>query len=1628
MATNSSKAHIIITMEGKQAVDVMAALQKQAQTTRAEIDAMEKAGKTSDPSYAKKVQELNSMQRAINANRTAYVDLDKVVKNLSGTTLRELQRAAKEAKKQMQNMSADDPRLTKLMAQYRAIDNQIGRITGQWQRQDGAIRSVMKRLAAYVGIYGVFNMLKSKVTDMVKKNVEFSDSLSDIRKTTKLSEADVNKLSESLNKIDTRNSREQLHLLAYEAGRLGLGKYGAEGVEGFVRAADKLSVAMKGVLGDDAIVQLTKMADVMGLMNTMGVEKSLLAVGSSINELAQNSTAKGTYISDFSRRIAGIGAQAHMSTAEILAFGAASDALGQELEVSATALNKFIVQLQAKHKTVARATGIDEDYLRTLLEQGKTTEAIVMVLERLKDKGGLSGIAPLMGDLGSDGARLTQVFAQLSENVGKVKEMLDISTDAFAAATSVTNEYNIKNENAAAIMEKVANSWDKLMVNSANVGVMKELALEWQDLSYKLQHNELLIMEVSAAFKLLVMAVKALIAMLPYLTVFLSIKGFVLLATTIKGSLIPAFKSFTVTLGHLGAALFKSQAGVNGLRRAWALLNKTLMSNIFIGLATVVLSLIYKFQSMKKELDDVQQSAENLNQSFNDYNRNSNTAIIQANQLFSKLKNTTKGTKEHSMAMKAINEQYKSYLPQLITEASSLADIEKAQKQVNTQLRQSIALKAKNQAIDEIGIQYTNKMADNLSSLRELYRESNAGSVGDIDIQHLVDYATKYYNEGVRNPDQITARIYREMYQTATGPHSSGILSSDNAEFKVRTKQIYDYMRQYTRNYVNMQKAIAAANDRYNNIIGGFLEPAAGTSGPYSIIENEEQKAERARREGLKKAKEEYDAVMSAIEVFYKQQQQIVNKQYIDKEITAEQREQALDSIEMKHLMTRQQARLALMQKENRWTAQVNDLYLEDIAQTEESAQAIRNLLDKNLKAIGDRLRQFGQGEMDGVWKNLEDDRLRIQKIAIDYRKDVEAILLEYDYTGKVDRNFRDALERLQLFFVDYTAAYDKGAKSAMEAMDKAMQGLSNVSQFANGIDINSAEGQEVFRGLLRQQQIFSEEMISLKEEELKVLYYKTLEYADATTEAERKAKERQLKIARERYKQLGREEYWQEDDEKNQRGVNMYSQARDLGIGSDKMVADQEVLMYQRRLEAAMEYYAYLEANGHNTEQAMMDIEEARTALSEKMVEQVKTKLDTLRSYTDSVSEFGSELGATLADEEATMESAVTNMLRKMGEATNQIIMNWVKEKLEHMILRQTMLKREEKYQDDMVDAGKDGSKDSLNEVKRAGRKGLQELGRQVAQRLGIKQQEAELSTEIESQSQDAQNILVNEGQGAITEAVTQFGNEAIAAQATQAAASVGTEAAATSAKVPLGIASGASKTIGELGWWGLPLVGVISAVLGGLLNFAMGKVSSAFGSKNTNNTSTATNAKLVTGMLTYDSGNVAQWRNTVPVLGNDGRWYDATPAGELGTGMVNRPTMTTIGGQPALVGERGPEMVIGRETTAAMMMNRPDLLSAIVNFDQNRRSGMRTYDGGNIDTFATDADGSSSKAMVAEVMKQMKPMLDGVSRALRQSAQTNIELTERMGKGIPVTLARYGRNSIEEIAKEIKKQSNGK
>lgn len=236
------------------------------------------------------------------------------------------------------------------------------------------------------------------------------------------------------------------------------------------------------------------------------------------------------------------------------------------------------------------------------------------------------------------------------------------------------------------------------------------------------------------------------------------------------------------------------------------------------------------------------------------------------------------------------------------------------------------------------------------------------------------------------------------------------------------------------------------------------------------------------------------------------------------------------------------------------------------------------------------------------------------------------------------------------------------------------------------------------------------------------------------------------------------------------------------------------------------------------------------------------------------------------------------------------------------------------------------------------------------------------------------------------------------------QVAATVNATTAVTEAgvEVAAGTAAGAAKTIGTLGWWGIPLIAVIGAVLGGLLSLAKGALSNAFGS-NKNNNDIKRNFKVTSGMLTYDSGNVQDLR---PFVGNNGSLYWATEDNKPhdGVSLLTRPTATTINGHPSLVAENGPELVIGRETTQAMMMNNPQLLKALVNYDRNY-SGRRAYDTGNI------AETSPTVAAGASVSDEMVSYQASTNVALLQAVNT---LLQRLEQPIEAKIDMYGRGKL--------------
>lgn len=1592
---NTSTAHVVITMEGKQALDFMKQLQQQAQRVRDELQQMEQTGQQGTDGYNKKVEELRSMERAIQQNRSAYIDLNQVVNNLQNTSLLKLQKALKEVRKQMYALDPEKlaregrnyrQELARLQAQYTAIDNQIGQVTGQWRRQDGAIMSVIRRLTAYVSVYGGWNLVTNQLSKVFSRNLEFSDQLADIQKTTGLSTQAVEQLSESIMKIDTRSSVQELHNLAYEAGRLGIGNQGADAVLGFVRAADKLNVALKEDLGDDAIIQLTKMADVMGLTKKMGVEKSLLSIGSAINELAQNSTANGDFMTNYASRISGIASQAHMTVDELLGLAAASDATGQEIEVSATAMNKFVVQLQTHYKTVAQAAGISEEALHQMLTMGKTTEAVVTVLEALGEKGGLSMIAPLMKDMGSDGARLTASLATMASNIDLVKQQLEIAKEAFDENISVTNEFNIRNETAAAIMERMRNSWDKMFTNSSNVGVVRDLAQELYELSNALQQNSAFLGTLNAAMNLLIFTIKTLLNMAPALALIFSMKGIILLASNIKANLIPGLRNLAMAFTGAGVAANGAAAATTRMGAAVRGVTALLKSNVFILAASAIAALAYKLVQVSQELSLAEKNLQSFNEGVKDFEKTSHAAGIEANILFNRLKEADNGSKERKKLMDQINQQYGKYLPNLLTEKSSLEEIATAQETVNTKLRQALALKAKNQAMDEAGQTFTPKMAEATSRLQEIYTGAKIGGLGENDIQFLIKRTQQLYDAG-EDYATIKEKVWKELYHT---DWQSGIMgrsaslmqakradgAADQGLLRSQMGNVQEAVNQYIANFWNQNKAVERAAKKYDPLIGNYTEKIE-SGAPYTIVEAEDDKEGKARRSALKAAKDEHKAVMAAIEIYYKQQQQVINDAYLNKKITIAQREQELADIEMRFAESRYAARAFLHNEpgaEEKWYENLTKMQDENLSHTERTNAALKNLWDKDLQDIGDRLRRFGEGEMDGIWKEMETDLTKIQETKIKFAEEVEQILRQYDFEAQVTEKFIAALQKLNIFFPSMTENMKEGAAQAMADLNAIYPKLFS-------IDINTEEGMASFKKLLSEAKGLSTETLNLAAQDLQLLYYKTLEYGDAMVEAQEKARDRGVKVGTAAYEQTDQYKGNQKRVKTAEETVNVYKSAEALGLASDIMVQDQEVKLYEARLQAAQDYYNYLQSTGRDTKEAELQLQEATAELASAMVEKTKEQFDVLRSYGKNLEDFGTDFGEAIFGSIDDRRDALEDFVRAIGKTTQELIMNWVKQKIEHAILRKAMVKMEQQAQKQMTGAVEEG--------------------------------------------QEAEATLVEAGQAAITNAVTQMGAQAVQAKKTQAAENVSTEAAETSANATMGIASGAAKTIGELGWWGIPLVAVITALINGLLSMAMSKVGSLFGGSAQGATAPT---KLVTGMLTYDSGNVQS------VLGSDGHVYSARVGGVNGSGIVSVPTLTNVGGQAALVGEQGPEIVIGRATTRAMMQNNPALLAGLVSFDKMYSGrGFRTYAGGNVQQYGANGEQLTPEEQEAQQIERimsvvsatLMPALEGMTRAMNESNRTTNALRERLNQPFNTIISKYGRGGlVDEVASGLEQE----
>jgi TP901 family phage tail tape measure protein len=388
-------------------------------------------------------------------------DVDAEFKKLNNTIRRDLVPGTKA----YNDAVAKQRELGKVLDDHR---NKVKGVGGVWQ-------SLSKEVKAFgmiaIGALG-FQAITSQMGNMIRRNAELSDSLADVRKTTGMSEAQVKDLNKSLGQMDTRTSRKELLELAYAAGKLG--NQGKENVLGFVRAADKIQVALGKDLGKDAITTIGKLVNVFGLKEKFGLEDGMLKIASAMNDLGMASEASEGYLAEFMKRMGGVAPLVKMSAPQTLALGATLDALGQTAEVSSTALSKLFIKFAEDSESFAKFAKMDVPEFKQLLEDD-FLGAFIAVLDGVKDNSnGINELSATLGDLGVEGGRVVGVLGTLAQNTGMLRKQVDISNAAFEKGSSVIDEFNIKNENFAAGLEKMQkriSSW------FANSGIMQSMNL-----------------------------------------------------------------------------------------------------------------------------------------------------------------------------------------------------------------------------------------------------------------------------------------------------------------------------------------------------------------------------------------------------------------------------------------------------------------------------------------------------------------------------------------------------------------------------------------------------------------------------------------------------------------------------------------------------------------------------------------------------------------------------------------------------------------------------------------------------------------------------------------------------------------------------------------------------------------------------------------------------------------------------------------------------------------------------------------------------------------------------------------------------------------------------------------------
>lgn len=1235
-------------------------------------------------------QQLQALDKEIKQVEDDVVDVNEVIaRSKKGkASVEELKKAYQQLQAELNKINTGDEEFKNKQKALKELKKNIDDVTGAANKQSNAWSTALKNLTAYVGLFQVFNAIKDTVTSAIKKNFEFSGSLTDIRKVSGLAMEDVNKLATELSKIDTRTSIDGLAQLAYQGAKLGMGKYGVEGMKQFVAAADQINVAIGEEMGEEALPALSKMVETMGLIPKMGIEKAMLATGSAMFKLASTSTATSGNIVEFAKRLTGVSRTAGITTDQLLALGSASDSLFLMPEVSATAMSKFIVALQKNHNLIEKDLGIQQGTIKNMYAAGHAMDAIVMVLEKMRDKGNMNALGGIFKDLGSDGQRLVTAMVTMSKNIDVLKDHLYESQEAFEEATAVTGEYKMQQQSAIGILERANNLWEKAFVNPDGVESVKSMAKAWYDMSQMILQSPVFKNTLSAALWSVINACKLFVTLLP------------LIANYMAGLGIYKAVAFLWELGKALKAAATAQIAFNSAAKV----------NPYVAIASAIVTavgVVWSYVSAANEAAEAEAEAERKANAWRD---TLGKAAVETSNLNKKLENYKRMMNEASLSQKErqdlisrFNRDFRSYISNLGIEIKNVKDLryhyselaQEAQRATYYRMRES----AKQQALPKYD-------ADRNAASNELMKQVKAAGLDMFGVEF------KDIDRWIRKGASGNA-VYRYMIENLPERQTGmikGLSYNVDKEGRLYTKnkagkKIYaDYknldLLSASRWYANAtQRRTNKENEideAYQNFVPkgyttypdedpGTLENNALDNDAIRAAKQEERDRLKAMRDELKQKQDEAKAIMDDVRNFYERQ---INAKLADAvSLGMDKTEQDLfvEPVRKRMEEALSQVRLAIAGQKNAWESFKKTMDSDLVEKTDETGINLsKNLLSgitaNNVDALRAKMEQLGKGlnrSMGSITAEIfakatqnEQNRIKLEAQQAEARRKVAQ---ENNYMGVVQQNMYDDFNTMgyanpTAFEANDKASFDRRKANIIKMYEKARKDIDKLYR----IDVSDDAG----RNLLMQV-LFGDDPTGMAARiqsvlgnsagDWRVFYNKLIQYSDEYTEAQKKTYDQAKKIAEQMWKTNQRNLASQEALRKMQQESSLFGKRTNLlsNLGLKDLTADPEVELMKLKMQMAEDYYAFVFKNSRNQQlidEADRTRQEAELAYVNQMATAMKNRLSQMKSLVQPIETFGAEVGkafAQMRNDVSGAQEAIKNALKSMLEAWGNMAIN---------------------------------------------------------------------------------------------------------------------------------------------------------------------------------------------------------------------------------------------------------------------------------------------------------------------------------------------------------------------------------